>query len=45
VAGGAERGGGLGGALLGLAQLRDGFGERGEATSSMIGVRVRSPVR
>jgi hypothetical protein len=31
VPGGAERGGGLGGALLGLAQFRDGLGERGEA--------------
>ena len=29
--GGAERGGGLGGALLGLAQLGDGFGQGGEA--------------
>jgi hypothetical protein len=31
VPGGAERGGGLGGALLRLAQFRDGFSERGEA--------------
>ena len=31
VAGGAERGDGLGGALLGLAQPRDGLGEPGEA--------------
>jgi hypothetical protein len=31
VAGGAERGGSLGGALLGLAQLRDCLGQGGEA--------------
>jgi hypothetical protein len=31
VPGGAERGGGLGGALLGLAQFRDGLYQGGEA--------------
>ena len=31
MVGGAERGGGLGGALLGFAQLGEGFGEGGEA--------------
>ena len=31
MAGGAEGGGGLGGALLGLAQFGDGFGQSGEA--------------
>ena len=44
VPGGAQRGG-LGGALLGLAQLGDGFGESGEADEKHDGVRVRSSVR
>jgi hypothetical protein len=30
VPGGVERGGGLGGVLLGLAEFGDGFGERGQ---------------
>jgi len=30
MAGGAERGGGLGGVLLGFAEFGDGFGERGQ---------------
>jgi hypothetical protein len=43
--GGAERGGSLGGALLGLAEFGDGLGQGGEAHRQHDRVRVRSPAR
>ena len=42
VPGGAEGGGGLGGALLGLAEFGDGFGERGQPDDQHDRGRVRS---
>ena len=45
MVGGAERGGGLGGTLLGFAQFRDGLYQGGEADQQHDRGEVWSPVR